>query len=81
MLHEIKIPPAVKATKEEPYIRCSQLTTVILGEGLEEMGEGAFRGRTSLHEIKKKRGIQLVLTVDHCHYWGGPEGDRREGIL
>jgi hypothetical protein len=41
-LHEIWIPPAVKAIKERSFSQCSQLTTVILGKGMEEIGEDAF---------------------------------------
>ena len=41
-LYEIWIPPAIKSIKERTFSRCTQLTTVILGEGLEEIGEDAF---------------------------------------
>jgi hypothetical protein len=36
------IPNNFKAIKTEAFSRCSGLTTVTLGEGLEEIGEGAF---------------------------------------
>jgi hypothetical protein len=41
-LHEILIPPAVKAIKIGAFNGCSQLTIVNGGEGLEEIGANAF---------------------------------------
>ncbi len=37
-----------------------QLTTVILGEGLEEIGEEAFRECTSLHEILIAQAVKVI---------------------
>lgn len=41
-LRRVAIPPSVKVIKDEAFLRCSQLTHVDLGEGLEEIGWGAF---------------------------------------
>jgi hypothetical protein len=47
-LHEIFIPPSVKAIRNSAFFNFSQLTTVNGGDGLEEIGEGAFQYCTSL---------------------------------
>lgn len=49
--HGIVIPPAVMAIMGAAFYSCSQLSFVILGEGLEVIGEAVFCGCTSLHEI------------------------------
>ena len=41
-LREILFPPSVRAIKEYAFIGCSGLTTAILNDGLEVIGEGAF---------------------------------------
>ena len=43
-LHEILIPPVVKVIKDFAFVRCYQLTSVIVGEDLKEIGTGAFCG-------------------------------------
>lgn len=43
-LHEIVIPPTVKAMKGSAFEDCSTLSSVNLGEGLEEFGAGAYLG-------------------------------------
>ncbi len=45
------IPPAVRVIKAGAFCSCSQLAIVILGEGLEEIEEDAFRECMSLREI------------------------------
>ncbi len=45
------IPLAVKAIEQDAFQGCLQLTIVNLGEGLEEIGRGAFQSCMSLHEI------------------------------
>ncbi len=42
-LHEIMIPPAVKAIKKGSFFSRTQLTIENLGEGLEEIGGHAFQ--------------------------------------
>jgi hypothetical protein len=42
LLHEIVIPPAIRVIKESAFKYCLELTIVILGEGLEEIGMIAF---------------------------------------
>jgi hypothetical protein len=42
-LHEITNLPAIRAIKNHTFNRCLKLKTVILGEGLEEIGEEAFQ--------------------------------------
>ena len=48
LLHNIIIPPAIKIIKDFTFYRCVQLTTVIFedtvifGDGLMEIGHGAF---------------------------------------
>jgi hypothetical protein len=43
-LHEIIIPNAVRRIKEWAFYKCRGLTIVTLGNGLEEIGDGAFKG-------------------------------------
>ncbi len=43
LLEEIIIPNAVKTIKDMVFYVCSGLTTVTLGDGLEAIGEAAFR--------------------------------------
>ncbi len=50
-LHEISIPPTVKAIEDYTFYRCSQLRIVNLGGGLEEIGWGAFQECSLLHKI------------------------------
>ncbi len=38
-VHEIVIPHTIKIIESQAFFRCSQLTIVTLGEGLEEIGE------------------------------------------
>jgi hypothetical protein len=40
----INIPPSVKAIEKRAFCDCSALTTAILNNGLEEIGEEAFCG-------------------------------------
>jgi hypothetical protein len=42
LLHEILTPPAIRAMRNHAFFRCSQLTNVNGGEGLEEIREYAF---------------------------------------
>ncbi len=44
MLVRIDIPPSVRAIKKWAFLNCSALTTAILNDGLEEIGEEAFCG-------------------------------------
>jgi hypothetical protein len=50
-LGEILIPHVVKAITDRVFYLCTQLTTAVLGEGLEKIGPEAFAECTSLHEI------------------------------
>ena len=54
------IPAAIKVIKDYAFSQCSQLTTVILGTGLEEIGEAAFAECTSLHEILIPHAIKSI---------------------
>ena len=42
----IDITPSIRAIKEGAFYNCSGLTTAILNNGLEEIGEYAFSGCT-----------------------------------
>ena len=66
----------MKGVKNREFLDCSQLTTVNGGEGLEEIGKGAFYECSSLHEISNlatvryvKEFIQLLLAADNCKWW------------
>ncbi len=52
LIHDISIPPAVKAIGKCAFRRLlvRYLTVLKLGNGLEEIGAGAFRECTSLNE-------------------------------
>jgi hypothetical protein len=52
--------PAVKTIKDRALRNCSGLTTVILGEGLEEIGQEAFNECTSLHEIVIPNAVKTI---------------------
>ena len=57
---EITIPPAVKVIKDEAFMYCSELTTVILHAGLEEIGVNAFGQCTYLPEISIPTAIKAI---------------------
>jgi hypothetical protein len=48
--NEILIPPTIKSIEDRTFYGCSQLTTAIVGKGLEEIGEGAFAHCTLLND-------------------------------
>ena len=50
-LHEIMIPPGVRAIKQGAFYRCLQLNRVTLDEGLEEIGEYVLQECSSLRDI------------------------------
>ena len=60
-LLEILIPHTVKAIKGSALLRCSQLTRVILGEQLEEIGKMTFYECTSLHEILIPSVVKVIM--------------------
>ena len=72
-LLRIDIPPNVRTIEEMAFCECSGLMTVILGNGLEEIGARAF-SRTSLVRIDSPpqrqgdqgRGICQLLRFDDC---------------
>ena len=53
----VRVHPSVRVIKDFAFKQCSTLTTVILNDGLEEIGEDAFSSCTSL------RGIDVPPTV------------------
>ena len=55
-----EVHPSVKAIEEWEFSECSQLTIVNLGEGLEEIGEGAFQLCTSLHETFVPDAVKAI---------------------
>jgi hypothetical protein len=58
-LHEITIPPTVKAIKDGSFSHCFQIMIANLGEGLEEIGEYADLC-ASLHEISITRAVEAI---------------------
>ena len=52
--------PSVKTIKDKAFLGRYQLTTVVLGEGLEEIGAGAFCECTSLREIKIPPAVKAI---------------------
>jgi hypothetical protein len=59
----VRVHPSVRRIVNEAFAGCLQLTIVILGEGLEEIGRWAFCGCTSL------RVIVIPPTVRVIHKW------------
>jgi hypothetical protein len=60
-LHEILIPNGVKFIKKHAFKRCTQLSSVvILGEGLEGIGEGSFRECTSIQSVILGEGLEEI---------------------
>jgi hypothetical protein len=53
-------PPTVKVNKAGAFLQCTHLTTAVLGEGLEEIGEAAFFECTSLHEITIPHSVKAI---------------------
>jgi hypothetical protein len=63
----VRVHPSVRRIKSDFY-RSSHLTIVFLGEGVEEIGELAFYGCTSLREIVIPPAIRVLndLTFREC---------------
>lgn len=51
MVEDLVIPNIVEVIKKKAFWSCSGLTTVTLGEGLQEIGASAFKRCTSLQII------------------------------
>jgi hypothetical protein len=60
VIHDINIPPTFKSIKCRAFAFCTQLTTVNLWEGLEEIGDGVFWSCTSLQLIVIPRAVTLI---------------------
>ena len=58
-LVRINIPPNVRTIKRGAFEDCSNLTTAILGDGLEEIGKWAFCG-TSLERIVIPPAVRTI---------------------
>jgi hypothetical protein len=56
----VKVHPSVKAIKERAYNCCVRLTTMIFNERLKEIGEDAFSGCKSLHEISIPPAVKAI---------------------
>ncbi len=54
------IPPAIRVIEAGAFMECLGLTIVILGKGLEEIGELAFYKCTSLREIVIPPAIRVI---------------------
>jgi hypothetical protein len=82
----IKVHPSIRVIRGKVFFHRSMLMTVILGEGLEEIGKGAFEGcalskiiiTLSVKAIKDR--ILSLLYADDCDSWGGAGGDRKGSI-
>ena len=57
----VKVHPSVKKIKAEAFRNCRQLTTVILNNGLEEIGKRAFKGCTSLERIVIPPTVKAIV--------------------
>ena len=55
----VQVHPSVRAIKDWAFWECSGLTTVILGDGLEEIGKRAF-SRTSLVRINIPPAVRTI---------------------
>ena len=58
----VTVHPSVEAIKREAFYQCSQMTTMTLGEKLEESGECAFRECTLLREISIPHAVKAIKT-------------------
>ena len=86
----VRVHPSVGAIRQGAFYRCSQLTAVNLGDGLEYIGEEAFYKCASLREIAIPRAVRAIRegafsncsrsAVDHCGSWRGAGGNREESI-
>ena len=56
----VRIHSSVRAIQSRAFWGRSQLTTVILNDGLKEIGERAFQGCTSLREIDIPRSVKTI---------------------
>jgi hypothetical protein len=56
----IEIPPAIIAIKAYKFYDCSELTTVILDNGLKEIEAHAFAGCRSLERIKISPTVRVI---------------------
>ncbi len=73
MLECIDMPPSVRVIKDHAFRNCLKLATAILNDGLEEIGEGAFKGCALVHidippsvmEIHDT-AFKKLLQVDDC---------------
>ncbi len=50
----------VKTTRGKAFALCSQLNTVVLGDGLKKIGELAFFECTSIHDITIPPAVKLI---------------------
>ncbi len=56
----IRVHPSIRVIKDNAFEGCRQLTIVILGKGLEEIGVRAFARCTSLREIVIPPAIRVI---------------------
>jgi hypothetical protein len=56
----VEIHPHVMGIKDWAFYQFSSLITINLGEGLEEIGEGAFSECTSLRDITIPRAVKII---------------------
>jgi hypothetical protein len=56
----VRVHPSVGAIKAKAFHSCSQLSTVILNDGLEEIGRRAFYGCTSLVHIAIPPAVRAI---------------------
>ena len=72
----VRVHPSVKAIKDYAFWDCRQLVTVILGNSLEEIGEGSFGQCTSFligiiipPTIKARQSIGHSMVAPSEHKW------------
>ena len=56
----VRIHSSVMAIKDHAFCKCEQLVIVILNDGLEEIGEGAFCDFESLSEIIISNYVKMI---------------------
>lgn len=56
----VTIPDTVKVISESAFLRCTNLSEVNFGSGLEEIGQQAFYGCDSLTEVTLPEGIKTI---------------------
>jgi hypothetical protein len=76
----VRVHPSVRAIKNWAFNECRQLSPVILGNGLEEIGERAFYECTSLVRIAIPPAVQVIKDCAFSGCSGLTAADLNDGL-